>query len=141
MKRIVILLALLILTSTFATVTIEGYVEVCSSCESADCGQVSIYREATGGRPIADTCISPNGYCSFEVDENDTYYIEVSYARNGNYDPGSHSANPCEIREWWQELDRVAVIVYTSDVTQDICCNDYGSEPYPTPCICEAKNE
>lgn len=136
MKKLWILSLLVLLSPAFATVTIDGYVDACPSCEAiADCGRVILYDVGSGGRPIDYCCISPNGYYSFEVSENDTFYIEIEYAQNADY---PHGVGGC-LDQWWKDTDRVTVIVATSDVTQDLCADEVGTLPWPPPCDCETK--
>ena len=129
------LLTLIAISNAFATVTIDGYTGVCDDCFPADCGQVVIYTVATGGRPLADTCMSNNGYYSFDVDENDTYYIEIDWARNSAYD-SSPGGSECLLTEWWKMRDRVTIIVATSDVERNLCADEDRSEPDPDECEC-----
>ncbi|HDR91325.1 MAG TPA: hypothetical protein ENN75_03645 [candidate division Zixibacteria bacterium] len=127
MKRTILLFCLAFISNILATVTIEGYVEVCERCQYyATCGEIRAYSRETGGTVIDYCCISPNGFFTLEVSENDTVWIEVYYAKhNFILPPGSLCARYSE----WKSSERIQVITGTSDIELDVCADDWEDVP------------
>jgi len=81
MKKVAIIVMMLVVLPFIvqaADVKINGYVRV-TFVEYACKGEVRLYDAETGGSLIDYTCVSANGYFSFNFESLDTgyYYLEV----------------------------------------------------------------